>query len=281
MYYLKGTTNIGMPEGRELAVQEDIDNKIKAAIFNNSKGYFETKYTHDDGSYAMIWNENDGGGSLFFNNTLKIKSFVGVNQGANDEDIEAQIYSINPETKIGTRLNINNKKGMYYLKGTTNLGTPDERELAVKEDITNALNSYSTTTDTNAAIDSKIKAAIFNNSKGYFQTKYTQTNGSYAMIWNEDDGGGSQFFNQPRNILSYVGVNQSSESDDIDVQIYAKDKTTNIGTRINFNTKGAYYTKNSKAIGNPEGREIAVKEDIDALVQTISALEARVAALES
>ena len=96
--------------------------------------------------------------------------------------------------------------------------------------------------------------------KGYFQTKYTNDNGSYAQIWNEFDGGGSQYFNAIDNIMSYVGVNDGGKND-ICVQIYSKDKETNVGSRLNVNPNGMFYAVGSTA-SIESGRELAVKDDI-------------------
>jgi len=98
---------------------------------------------------------------------------------------------------------------------------------------------------------------------GYFKTVNTQADTSYSQLWNENSGGGVQFYNNPRNRLSFVGVNKSSDSDEVDVQIYSKDKTSNIGTRINVSaTKGMFYLKDCKNLGFPEEREVVVKEDL-------------------
>ena len=118
-------------------LQVEIDKKIDAdKVWKNNT--FDTTYSHANGSYAHIWNESDGGGVQYFNNVSKVKSFVGVNDanGKNDGDITVQIYAVDDTDKIGTRFNIN-QLGAYYLKGTTNIGTPSGREIAVKDDIAN------------------------------------------------------------------------------------------------------------------------------------------------
>ena len=70
--------------------------------------------------------------------------------------------------------------------------------------------------------------------------KITSQNGSYALIFNESDGGGSQYFNSTANVISYVGTNDG-DANGICVQIYSKNKATNEGARINVNPNGAYY----------------------------------------
>lgn len=128
------------------------------------------------------------------------------------------------------------------------------------------------------AIMQRIWSNPSNPANGYFQTKYNHANGSYAMLWNESDGGGSLYFNKTSNIKSYVGTNDATgtEQDDITVQIYAVDDTTKTGTRVNFNANGAYYVKGEKGQGNPETREIAVKEDVAEVQSDLEALDDKV-----
>lgn len=92
-------------------------------------------------------------------------------------------------------------------------------------------------------------------SEGFFETKNVLADGSYAKLWNENSGGGSQFFNVANNHLNFVGVNNGN--DGIDVQIYAKDKTSNLGVRINVNTEKAYYGKGAASDVNKPENEIA------------------------
>lgn len=86
------------------------------------------------------------------------------------------------------------------------------------------------------------------------------SNGNEALIFNESDGGGAKFTNAAKNTIAFAGVNDGSGN--IDVQLYALDKTTKTGTRININKNGAYYTvKNSMAFTAED--EIATKRDLD------------------
>lgn len=135
---------------------------------------------------------------------------------------------------------------------------------------------------TQAQVDGKDKAVkddiygriwsnVSNPAAGYFQTKYLHQDGSQAMLWNESDGGGSQYFNKAANVRSYVGTNDGGATqNDIDVQIYSIDDTTKVGTRLNTNPTGLYYVKGAKGQGNPVGREVAVKDDVDAVTTTLS-----------
>ena len=90
-----------------------------------------------------------------------------------------------------------------------------------------------------------------------------------AMVWNEASGGGAMFQNVD-GTTSFVGVNNEG-ANGIAAQIYAKNKTTNVGTRINVTTSGIYYT-NGKTNGSYDsGDEIATKKDIrgDANAKTV------------
>ncbi|MGN1091427.1 MAG: beta strand repeat-containing protein [Alphaproteobacteria bacterium] len=73
----------------------------------------------------------------------------------------------------------------------------------------------------------------------------TNGDGSVAKIWNEASGGGAQYTNATAGTVSFVGVNNGDNG--IDVQIYAKDSSTNVGTRLNVNTDGIYYTTGGTA----------------------------------
>jgi len=93
--------------------------------------------------------------------------------------------------------------------------------------------------------------------------KITGQNGSYALIFNESDGGGSQYYNSTANVISYVGTNDG-DANGICVQIYSKNKATNEGTRINVNPNGAYYGVGASTPLDPYN-EIAVKGNISDL----------------
>lgn len=106
---------------------------------------------------------------------------------------------------------------------------------------------------------------------GWFKTVYTNGSGSYAQLWNESDGGGSQFYNSAANIISFVGVN-SDNADGICVQIYSKNKSSNIGARLNANPTGIYYTSR-KADGTfTANDELITKKNEQDLYAEISAV---------
>lgn len=113
---------------------------------------------------------------------------------------------------------------------------------------------------------------IFNPANYYTKTeannkfvvrKIDGQNGSYALIFNESDGGGSQYYNGTANVISYVGTNDG-DANGICVQIYSKDKATNEGVRINVNPSGAYYGVGASTPIEPYN-EIAVKGDVSDL----------------
>lgn len=142
-----------------------------------------------------------------------------------------------------------------------NLGVTDMSGLTTDEELTTKLASYVKTTD------------IFIN--GYFYAKKNNSNGSYVLIWNKNDGGGSQYYNK--------------DADCAAAQIYSKYRDSlgghvkDDGVRININPDGAYYTKgvDMPATGGSVNNETAVKGNIEAPNQLISALTAHVSALKN
>ena len=90
--------------------------------------------------------------------------------------------------------------------------------------------------------------------------KITSENGNESLIFNEADGGGARYTNMTRNSDSFIGV--SDGSNNIDVQIYATDRTSNLGSRININQNGAYYTVSNSTMFT-DGDEIATRKDIE------------------
>lgn len=87
------------------------------------------------------------------------------------------------------------------------------------------------------------------------------SNNNKALIFNESDGGGAKFENAD-GTYSFIGVNDGG-ANGIAAQIYAKDKDTNVGTRINV-TQGAIYYTNGKTNGSYEADdEIATKGYVD------------------
>ena len=115
-----------------LSEHQDISGKIdRTELFKN--GLFTTKNTNSRGNVSQLWNESDGGGVIFDDNTSGVKSFVGVNEGSRDADIYVQIYSKNKSTNNGVRLNFN-PTGAYYTVGSSKTYTSAD-ELVTKRDL--------------------------------------------------------------------------------------------------------------------------------------------------
>ena len=234
---------------------------------------------------ALIFNESDGGGSKF--DTSELASFIGVNDGGDiSTGVHVQIYSKTKADNKGARLNVN-PTGIFYGVGTSAVISP-ETEIAVKGDIP-SVDGFATeeqltaavadkaTISQVAAVDQKVdaidlthyaektevdalEAKIWNKSGNYFQTKYTQ-NGKTALLWNESDGGGTIF--ETSELKSFVGVNDGGDpSTGVHVQIYSKNKASNVGSRLNVNPSGIYYGVGNSVVISPE-TELAVKGDLN------------------
>ena len=165
-----------------------------------------------------------------------------------------------------------------------------------------SLSSFATTENVDAALKDKISVNKLFNTNGVFETTKSLDNGNFAKIWNEEDGGGSQAYVAASDVIAFAGVNTDAVNvvNDVDqainVQLYAKYKgnkvgTANYGTRLNINTAGMYYLKGTVKT-NSAGREVAVKEDLEAintaltariteLENTVSSLLTRIEALEN
>ena len=115
------------------------------------------------------------------------------------------------------------------------------------------------------------KSEVFSN--GVFTTINTNKNGTTAKIWNESDGGGTQIIDGKSNVQAYTGVHEGSDGTNIYVQTYAVNKSSKLGTRININPDGAYYTKNKTTYTWNEADEIVTKKDLEDLISRIETLE--------
>lgn len=121
----------------------DVD-AFETKLWNKSTDCLYTKKTVN-GKTALIFNESDGGGSIF--ETTDMKSFVGVNDGGDaSTGVHVQIYSKTKADNKGARLNVN-PSGIFYGVGTSAVISP-ETELAVKGDIF----------DVSAALEDKAEA---------------------------------------------------------------------------------------------------------------------------
>lgn len=143
----------------------------------------------------------------------------------------------------------------------------DISELATKEEVTESSNEVLTN------ILGRIWTNTDKEESGNFDTSYKHADGSYARIWNETDGGGSQYYNSNKDTLSFVGVNDGN--DGIHVQIYSKKKSTNVGARLNATPDGIFYGVGNSASIAPEN-ELVVKKDITEVNTNLEAeIEAR------
>jgi hypothetical protein len=99
-----------------------------------------------------------------------------------------------------------------------------------------------------------------NPADGHFYTKLNTAKG-YSLLFNESDGGGSQF--RDDKTISYVGVNDGGEntSTGIFAQIYSKNISTNEGARLNINPSGMFYGVGASTPIDV-AHELAVKGDI-------------------
>lgn len=139
--------------------------------------------------------------------------------------------------------------------------------LATKEEVTESSNEVLTN------ILGRIWTNTDKEESGNFDTSYKHADGSYARIWNETDGGGSQYYNSNKDTLSFVGVNDGN--DGIHVQIYSKKKSTNVGARLNATPDGIFYGVGNSASIAPEN-ELVVKKDITEVNTNLEAeIEAR------
>lgn len=88
-----------------------------------------------------------------------------------------------------------------------------------------------------------------------------------ALIFNESDGGGAKFeHNDGTN--SFVGVNDGGK-DGVAGQIYAVDRATNTGARINITANGMFYTNGKNTYRWEATDEIATKGDVDSAIASL------------
>ena len=126
---------------------------------------------------ALIFNESDGGGAKFEHND-GTWSFAGVNDGGKD-GIAGQIYAVNKDTKIGTRINIT-ANGIYYTNGKANATYESTDEIATQGDIANAINNLGSA----LLYIGKVEAAAgetVNHALERAVTEYTSTHLGYTL----------------------------------------------------------------------------------------------------
>ena len=203
---------------------------------------------------ALLFNESDGGGSQFKNEAVGKISFIGVNNGADDNEIWVQGYAKNISTNIGTRLTLTTE-GMYYTKNQANGSYTADDEIIVKKDTSNFV--VPTKLSGLVAVD----GVNVSSAQHKIVTKKNDKNIT-SMLWNESSGGGSQMRNEDAGKVSFIGVNNGDGDNEIWVQGYAKNISNNTGARITLSTTGFFYTKNQANGSYTEGNEVLTKSDL-------------------
>ena len=229
------------------------------------------------------------------NTTENIKNFIGVSELDN---IDVEMFAVDKTSNKGTRLQMSKVDGIYYTKNSMpSSSLSRDREIAVKADIPDVSNFVTAdaipdisglAVKDNVDVELAKKADKTNliNSSGCIYNKYVNSSNGHSLLFNENDGGGSQVLDKTTNVQSYVGTNldegNSNSTTAVNVQIYSVDATSKDGVRINVNKNKAYYLAGTRAM--TDDKEIAVKGDIpdvSALIARIETLEAKVAALEA
>ena len=114
------------------------------------------------------------------------------------------------------------------------------------------------------ALDTQLKATT-DTANAAVPRNMNGTNGK-ALIFNETDGGGAKFEHNDKT-WSFTGVNDGG-ANGIAAQIYAIDKDSKTGARIDVYTDGMYYTVGNAGAGarKTEANKIATKGDITTAV---------------
>ena len=125
----------------------DAEDKVTTIDFSGKVDRKIETVTADGTDTALIFNEDDGGGAKFEHHD-GTHSFVGVNNGGQD-DLDAQIYAIDKKAALvngkapGSRINVYRDKIFYISQanhvnhGLINRGFNDDMEIVVKRDIQN------------------------------------------------------------------------------------------------------------------------------------------------
>lgn len=160
-------------------------------------------------------------------------------------------------------------------------------ELAAQGDTT-ALTERVTTLETNAVSKTITNDGVKAQTNYNLVTNKVVTGNVTSTVWNESSGGGVQVKNTDANIISFIGVNNGQDDNNIWAQFYAKyinnnsskGQVKNSGTRVNFTQDGVFYTRGKTSGAYAESDELVTKATTDQLLQRITELEARIAALE-
>lgn len=224
---------------------------------------------------------NFGSSSVPFNiNTPKDVRPTVQEAGQSGEEAHKIAYLEDVES-VSVALEDKQDKGDYALKSdleglATETWVESKGYLTEHQDISGLATKEEVTESSNEVLTNILGRIWTNTDKeesGNFDTSYKHADGSYARIWNETDGGGSQYYNSNKDTLSFVGVNDGN--DGIHVQIYSKKKSTNVGARLNATPDGIFYGVGNSASIAPEN-ELVVKKDITEVNTNLEAeIEAR------
>lgn len=137
-----------------------VSKAVTADKFRAQSAYNLVTYKYiTDKVESMVWNESSGGGVMFTNKDLKIKAFLGVNDGGQSGGIWAQFYAKNTETNIGTRVNFSDT-GVFYTKNQANGSFTADDEIITKKDLNAAIGEIQPPVDNDAAEIDALKAQI-------------------------------------------------------------------------------------------------------------------------
>lgn len=189
---------------------------------------------------------------------------AGINTNASAiTDLQAEMLLKADKTEIPTD---------FYTKGEV-----DGKDTALQAGID--ANTAAIATKANAS-DVYTKTEVDNKLSKKTDRTVTGSNGK-ALMFNESDGGGAKFENND-GINSFVGVNDAGAGG-IDAQIYAIDKDTKSGSRIDVSNTGIYYTvgNDSASARMVAENEIAVKGDITQLQAALNLIIARINEIDS
>lgn len=198
---------------QEISDRQLNDTKIINNIWSNSTmdgGTFETKYTANDGSYALLFNESDGGGTQYYNKSLDSLQYVGVNDG--NDGVYVQIYAKNKTTNEGARLAAS-PSGIFYTNGKKNGSYVATDEIVTKAVLSSAVDVKANSVDvyTKTEIDGKLTAAMhFKGTKATYND--LPTSASEGDVWNILDTGEN---------YAWDGENWDKLSETIDLSPYA------------------------------------------------------------
>ena len=268
-------------------VQDAIDAERDRAISAETKEYGRAKQAEDSLASAIRQEATDRS-----NNDNLIRQTIGNDFTTNPTETVSYKFdelSEKVQKEIDDRGTAVSKEAQLRELGDGNLSSLISQEAAIRTSEVTELRNNITSEKTRAEkkeseVLDDVLTRIWTNkipnsgSTGYFKTVNNQSDGSYGQLWNEDSGGGAQYYNKTANIISFVGVN-SDNADGICAQIYSKGKGNNVGSRLNVNPNGMFYTKGKSNGSFDENDEIVTKKELNELLSKITELESRLKSL--